>query len=172
MKKYFKRITESARGEKFNPLIWPFFLTTFVYGLGALFTDGAGSSLVAAMLTLHPAAHFVWGAVAILTIICGLTFLLFDIPPFGKASGIVGFMLWVFGCWCYYFTASWVPLFAVAVPNMWFWAWQYLSLSIFRREDAEDARTMAHYDNGDYDDMDNPKDSKAAREDNRGVERQ
>ena len=170
MKRYWKRVSESARGEAFNPLIWPFLLSTLVYGVGALVSTGAGSSLLAAMASLHPLAHILWGTVALLTIGCGITFLLFNLPPYGKISGIVGFMLWVFGAWCYVFTSSWVPLFAVAVPNMWFWIWQYLSLSVFRQEEALDKATMEDYNRGGYDDELNPKDSKAARENNRGVD--
>lgn len=167
---YFDRVTKSARGEVFNPLIWPFLLSTLAYGIGALVTtNGAGSSLVSAMLSLHPLTHFVWGTIAILTIICGITFLLFDIPPFGKVSGIVGFMLWVFGAWCYIFSSSWLPLIAVALPNMWFWFWQYLSLSKFRRQDAKDKATMEAYDAGEYDDNNG---GKKLRETNRGKDLQ
>ncbi len=166
--KYINRITSSARGEIFNPLLWPFLLSTFAYGIGFASTSGGGSSLFLAMHTINPSAPFIWGFIALLVIVGGLTFLLFNIPPFGKISGLVGFMLWSFAAACYIYTGSWLPLFSVAVPNMWFWIWQYLSLSQFRREDEIDAHTMDDYDSGGYDNVENPKDSKIDRDNNRG----
>jgi hypothetical protein len=176
MNKYLSRLTSSQRGEKFNPLIWPFFISTFAYGIGfaALFNfDGVGkSSLYQAMVTIHPYIPFAWGAVAVLTIIVGFTFLLFNIPPAGKLSGLVGFMVWVFAAFCWGLDGNWLLIFSVALSNMYFWIWQYLSLSVFRREDAADLETMVQYDAGNYDDELNPKDSKVARDDNRGRDRQ
>jgi hypothetical protein len=77
---------------------------------------------------------------------------MFNIPPAGKISGLIGFMLWVFASFCYILTGGWLLLFSVALPNAYFWVWQYLSLSLFRREDAEDKATMDVYDTGGYDD--------------------
>lgn len=171
--KYLSRITSSARGEVFNPLIWPFLFTTFVYGVGfgliLPFTDMAGgSSLYTAMHEVGPQIPALWGAVALLTILGGTTFLLFNIPPFGKVSGLVGFMVWLFAGICYGLRDDWLVMFAVAAPNMWFWFWQYLSLSLFRNEDRLDKRTMKRYDAGEYDDEQHPEQGKIDREDNRG----
>lgn len=172
MNRYFSRITKSARGERFNPLTWPFFIATFAYGLGftAFYSTSATahSSLFIAMISIHPYVPILWGATAIVTILIGFTFLMFNIPPAGKVSGLVGFMLWVFASFCWGIAGTWLLLFSVAIPNMYFWIWQYLSLSVFRREDAKDRATMLLYDSGQYDDRLNPKDSKIDREDNRG----
>jgi hypothetical protein len=154
--KYFSRLTSSARGEMFNPLIWPFLISTFAYGLGfAIFLPltnmGGESSLFDAMNRIDPIAPVAWGIVALLTIIMGLSFLMFNIPPFGKVSGLVGFGLWEFAAACYAFNGDWLTLVAVTVPNMIFWFWQYLSLSRFRAEDAEDKETMEDFDDGAYD---------------------
>jgi cellulose synthase/poly-beta-1,6-N-acetylglucosamine synthase-like glycosyltransferase len=172
MDKYISRITSSARGELFNPLLWPFLLSTFAYGVGFTFTNGGGSSLYLAMAEFGLAIPIVWGVVALMVIIGGLTFLLFNIPPFGKVSGLIGFMAWLFAAACFLYAGSWLPFFSVAVPNMWFWIWQYLSLSQFRREDAIDAATMVLYDDGQYDNEENPKDGKIDRECNRGKDLQ
>lgn len=173
MNKYLSRLTSSQRQEKFNPLTWPFFLATFAYGLGFLaffFTDGVSkSSLWLAMHSIAPSIPLIWGAVAVLTIVVGLTFLMFNIPPAGKISGLVGFMLWVFASFVYILTGAWLPLLSVALPNAWFWVWQYLSLSLFRREDAEDVATMDVYNTGGYDDNNG---GRAARLNNRGVDEQ
>jgi hypothetical protein len=169
LKMWFNRITSSERNKPFNPLIWPFFISTFAYGFGFIvqnFTSASGgSSLYAAMTTIHATIPLVWGVVCILVIIGGFTFLVYNIPPIGKFSGLLGFMVWVFAAFCYILTGGWLPLFSVAVPNMYFWFWQYLSLTAFRKEDSDDKATMAAYDRGDYDD-DNG--GKALREANRG----
>jgi cellulose synthase/poly-beta-1,6-N-acetylglucosamine synthase-like glycosyltransferase len=145
--KYWKRITESARGELFNPLLWPFLLATLAYGIGfsIFINSGIGtqsSTLFMAMAAIHPIAPFIWGLIAMFTILGGLTFLLFNIPPWGKISGVVGFMLWLFASVCYGFYGNWLLVFALTVPNMWFWIWQYISLSRFREEERIDAQNL------------------------------
>ena len=174
MSKYLDRLTSSARGETFNPLTYPFLIATFSYGVGFLafaWTDAVkASSLFTAMSTVGHFIPHIWGLLCVLTIVVGVTFLLFNLPPAGKVSGLVGFMLWVFAAFSWGLTGGYLLLFTVALPNMWFWIWQYLSLSLFRREDEEDRLTMAEYDAGHYDDEENPKDARIARQANRGVD--
>ena len=176
MNKYLSRITSSQRGEVFNPLMWPSFIATVSYGIGFTvfygFDSVRKSSLFEAMTSIHEWVPFTWGLIAILTIIVGFTFLLFNIPPAGKASGLVGFMVWVFASFCWGLDGNYLLIFSVGIPNLWFWIWQYLSLSEFRREDAKDTKTMAIYNNGGYDDRRHPLDSATTRQDNRGAERQ
>jgi len=173
MNKYLSRVTSSARGESFNPLIWPFFIATFAYGLGfTVFSGTEGvnkSSLFLAMNGITDHGSHIWGGIAVLTIIMGLTFLMFSIPPFGKVSGLVGFAVWVFASFCWALTGGWLLVFSIGVPNLWFWFWQYLSLSNFRREDARDKATMRAYDEGGYDEN---RAGRKSRESNRGVDRQ
>lgn len=146
MNKYIARTTRSARGELFNPLIYPFLLATSAYGLGFGFlTNTAGvheSSLFMAMTSIGASVPVIWGIIAVLIIIVGFTFLLFNLPPAGKLSGLAGFMLWVFATFCWGLTGGWLLIFAIGVPNMWFWFWQYLSLARFRQEDIVDDKRL------------------------------
>lgn len=155
MNKYVSRVTSSARGETFNPLIYPSLICTLVYGLGfTIFSwvDSVNSSsLHRAMTEVNPIIPPIWGSIAIATIVVGFTFLLFNVPPAGRISGLVGFMLWVFAGICWSITEAEFVVFAVAVPNLWFWIWQYLSLSRFKGEQERDAATMEAYDHGEYD---------------------
>ena len=173
MNKYVSRITSSERGEAFNPLIAPFFLSTLAYGLGfSVFmnTTAVGqSSLYLSMVTIGGEVFpLIWGVGALIVIVGGLTALMFNVPPARKLSGLFGFSLWAFASFCWGITGGWLLVFAIGIPSMWFWFWQYLSLSRFRGQDSDDKKTMAHYHHGDYDDEQNPKDSKIDREDNRG----
>lgn len=173
MNKYLSRVTSSARGEAFNPLIWPSLFSTLVYGVGFMVlahTDSIEqSSLYRAMSGIHSLAPLLWGMVAVATIVVGLTFLLFNIPPAGKVSGLVGFMVWVFAGLCWVLTGGLFLALAVAFPNIWFWIWQYLSLSRFKAEDKRDAKTLDAYEAGEYD---APNGGKERRESNRGVDEQ
>lgn len=172
MNKYFSRVTSSARGEVFNPLTYPFFLTTLLFGTAFVsyswFNGVTTTSLFVIMESLGAFVPFVWGVVALATIVMGITFLMFNIPPAGKVSGLIGFTVWLFAGLCWMFGGYWLIAMSIAAPNMYFWGWQYLSLRLFRAEDAEDKATMEAYDRGEYDDELNPKDAKIAREDNRG----
>lgn len=168
-KQYLSRISSSARGEAFNPLTWPFLFATLAYGAGFAFfsftTGVSESSLFQAMTSLAPAIPVLWGIVAILTIVGGFTFLLFNIPPAGKLSGLIGFMLWLFASFCWGLTGGWLLILSIGLPNMYFWFWQYLNLSFFRGQEAKDKQTMKDYDSGGYDDSNG---GKELRETNRG----
>lgn len=170
--KYFSRITSSARGEVYNPLTWPFLFSTLCYSVGftffAKFEATKASSLYQAMYDVSSFMPLVWGIVGLATIVLGMSFMLFNIPPIGKVSGLVGFTVWIYAAFCWALEGGYLLVGAVAIPNMWFWFWQYLSLSHFRREDAEDKATMQDYDAGGYDDELNPKDGKIDRDNNRG----
>jgi hypothetical protein len=172
MNKYVFRATHSERGELFNPLIWPFLIATFAYSVGflTLFSTEAisKSSLWVTMHGLWAPLPFVWGSVCFITIVMGLTFLMFKIPPIGRLSGLLGFMIWVFAGLCWALTGGYITLFSIALPNMYFWMWQYISLSNFRRQEADDRDSMKTYDTGGYDDINPNVNSKSAREDNRG----
>lgn len=141
--RFFLRLTASARGETFNPLIYPSLICTLIYGLGFTvfsWVDSIkASSLYQAMHKVDPATPVVWGLCAVVTIVLGMVFLLLDRPPIGKLSGLAGFMLWVFAAFCWWLTEAQFVVFAVALPNLWFWVWQYLSLSKFNKQDVFDA---------------------------------
>lgn len=174
MNKYVSRITSSARGEVFNPLIWPFLWVTFVYGVGFAcilpFTDAFGtSSLYVSMQDVGEHIPILWGVVAVVNIVMGLSFLLFNIPPFGKISGIIGAMVWLYASIAYAFDSNWLVLLAVSGPNGFFWVWQYFKLAVFDKEDRKDKATMKAYDDGEYDDNNG---GKQLRLDNRGVDPQ
>lgn len=167
------RVSRSARGELFNPLIYPFLLATFFYGVGFFFfgwTEAvASSSLHSAMLTISPLLTIIWGALAILVILVGVYVLVFDKPPVGKANCFVAWSLWFFAAVVYALTGGWLPLLSVALPSLWFWTWQYFSLAKFRAEDVLDRDTMVRYNRGQYDDTNG---GKQLRLDNRGVDPQ
>lgn len=142
-----KHFTMSDRGERYNFLIYPFLLSTLSYGIGfALFGSTKAvvkSSLHVAMtdmITWLPAA---WGTMCILVILLGAYLLLFDIPPIARANAMTGFILWCFGAWCYFWDGGYLPLAAVALPNIVFWAWQFISVSRFREEEVKDARKIS-----------------------------
>lgn len=176
MNKYLSRVTSSARGEVFNPLVWPFLFATFAYAVGFAFFSGNDgvdkSSLFEAMNDINTHAPTIWGIIALVTLGMGITFLMFNIPPAGKASGLIGFSLWLWAAFCWALTGGWLLVISIALPNLWFWFWQYLSLSNFRHEDAEDKATMRDYDTGGYDDELHPKSAKIDRKNNRGVSEQ
>lgn len=169
----YTRATRSARGELFNPLIYPFLLTTFAYGVGfTLFgwTEAVKISLLyKAMMAVAPFMPIVWGALCIVVIVLGLYVIVFDKPPIGKANCMVAWLLWAYATMCFLLTGAWLTVFTVGLPSLFFWTWQYFRLSELRREDVLDGRTMERYDSGLYDDGDNP-DARKDRRDNRGVD--
>lgn len=169
-----RRLTHSARGETFNPLIWPSLFCTFAYGVGFAILLPLGipvgtSSLYVSMAQIGTQLPVIWGSICIVTIFGGLFFLLFNKPPLGKFSGLLGFMVWCWAGFCYVLTGNWLVLAAVVFPNMWFWFWQYLTLTVFRHQDIKDEETIRAYNDGKYDDGNG---GRQRRLNNRGVDRQ
>lgn len=166
----FTRVSRSARGELFNPLIYPFLLTTLSYGIGFVFfrwaTAVQESSLFSSMTSIGQHVPLVWGILAISVIAVGLYVLVFDKPPIGKANCFVAWLLWLFAAIVYVMTGGWLTLFAVTIPSLFFWTWQYFSLVKFRQQDVLDSNSMDHYDDGQYDSRFG---GKRRRLDNRGV---
>lgn len=171
---FWTRFTKSARGEFFNPLIYPFILVTFAYGFGFSFFSHtaavSSSTLYIAMYSISPLLTMIWGYVAIATILIGVYVLVKDKPPMGKFNCFLAFLLWFFAATVYVLTSGWLTLFAVVVPSLYFWTWQYFSLAKFREQDILDAASIEAYNKGEYDDKSNPRGSKIDREDNRGVD--
>lgn len=166
----FVRMTRSARGEFFNPLIYPFLIVTLAYGVGfTVFrkTEAvAASSLFEAMHSIDPVITLIWGVLAVAIILVGMYVLIFDKPPIGKLNCFIAWMLWFFAGVVYVLVGGWLTLFAVVVPSLYFWTWQYFSLAKFRAEDILDSDSMDEYDDGQYDSRFG---GKRRRLDNRGV---
>lgn len=167
----FVRLTRSARGEFFNPLIYPFLLTTLSYGIGFTIFGWASavqeSSLFSSMVSISPTIPFIWGILAIAVIVIGIYVLIFDKPPIGKLNCFIAWMLWFFAGVVYVITGGWLTLFAVTIPSLMFWTWQYFSLAKFRQQDVVDSDSMLAYDDGEYDSRFG---GKRRRLDNRGVD--
>lgn len=119
-----------------NPLMWPFLLATAAYGIGFSFIlpftfDAGSSSLFIAMNSLGHIVPIIWGLAAVCAMIGAISFLIWNQESLGKASGLLGAALWFFASGCYIATGDWLVLFSVALPNLIYWIWQYLSLSQF-----------------------------------------
>lgn len=131
--------TKTSVGEKLNPLSWPFLLATASYGIGFSlflpFNSWLGhSSVYDAMKQVSPSIPILWGIAALVTIALGILYLLNNKRILGQTSGLIGFALWCFVAMCYILGHDWMVLAGVAAPNMWFWIWQYLGLTVFSRE--------------------------------------
>jgi len=128
----FTRVSRNPRGELFNPLIYPFLLATFAYGVGFTYFSVIGgesaSSLYNAMFSISPAITLVWGLLAIAVMVIGLYVLVMNKPSIGRANCFAAWSLWLFAGIVYMLTGGWLPLFSVAVPSLWFWTWQYFTL--------------------------------------------
>lgn len=126
MNKYVNRV----RSKVLHALVWPFLAATIAYGIGfTAFNSASGvtaSSLYHAMFSMHPALPVVWGAVALVAIILVMVYLALEVRWANKVSSLLGSMVWIFASFCYILTGGWLLLFAVSLPNLYFWVWEYL----------------------------------------------
>lgn len=131
-----KRVMKACNSSELraiNPLTWPFVLATLAYGLGFTFFYWAGevkkSSLFMSMTETYDYAAPIWGASALAVIVIVVAFLVFKHPRIGKFASVAGFMLWLYAAFSWFLVGADLLVFAVALPNAWFWFWQYLCLA-------------------------------------------
>jgi hypothetical protein len=128
MENLWKTVTKRVK----NPLSYPFLIATAAYGIGfTVFAQTAAvhqSSLFMALSFLHPFLPYVWGAACLIAIVVAFVSLIKDHEPGAKTAGWIGFMTWLFAAICWIITGGFLTLFAIAIPNMWFWLWQYFNL--------------------------------------------
>lgn len=133
-----KLVELDSSGTKVNPLIYPFLLTTFAYGLG--FTAFVGSSsvnasnLYLALESLSVAFPLIWGACALTVVaLAALVILRRRMHGFGHLTGLLGAAVWIFALIGYIIAGGWLFVFAIAIPNLLFWVWFYIRLAFFKR---------------------------------------
>lgn len=123
-------LVNSINAKVLHTLVWPFLGATVAYGIGFTFFYHAhgvqASSLFHAMVGMHPSLPLVWGVAALAAIVLVLMYIAMDIAWANKVSSLLGAMVWVFASFCYILTGGWLLLFSVALPNLWFWVWEYL----------------------------------------------
>ena len=139
MKRFVSHIRYKADGTKVNPLIHVFFFVTLVFGLGfTIFYNEPSvqqSILFSQTISLFGLGQIkFWGALALFTAVGNWWVhgvrLRKAISPFA----ILGFLLWAFAFFIYLQSGFWFQLFAGALPNMIFWAWLWLDIKRFERD--------------------------------------
>ncbi len=84
------------------------------------------SSLFLAMNAISPSLPLVWGLGALVAVALAVVSLSMNFRSGPKLAGLLGFMVWVFAAFCWYLTGGLLLVFAVALPNAWFWSWVLL----------------------------------------------
>lgn len=143
MTNYVKRLVylDAEEKTKLNPLIWPFILGTFVYGLGFLafgWTPGVGaSSLYATLFDLHQWLPAVWGGSAALTgILAVYCILTRKVHIVSEATAMLGVLVWLFAGFCYLEAGAWLIALTVSAVYCYFWVFWYWRLAWYKRAKA------------------------------------
>lgn len=138
MNKYWRRLLWRTPEERFNPLMYPFLVATFIYGFGfAFFGDASGvanSSLFNSLTQFHELMPLVWGVLTVTIAVATIITLLFRPIGIGRTTALIGFMTWLFAAFVYALSGHWLVILTVTGPYMFFWAWFYLRVSFFSRQ--------------------------------------
>lgn len=122
----------NIRASQLNPLAWPFLLATGVYAVAFTLLHATASvtksSLHTAMLSLGAHTPWIWGLLMVLTLVLGLLYVTGRWDWAGRASSFLGAVGWIFAGICWLVTGGWILTIAIAVPNIYYWFYQYLDL--------------------------------------------
>lgn len=129
------RLRYNSEGKPYNPLMYPFLLTTFAYGFGFTFFNEAwvsSSSLYMAMFEMRTWMPNVWGAVALTAIVLNVITLMTKHLQVAAAAAFLGAMVWFFAFFVYMLGGDWLIMISVTLPNLLFWIWYYIEFSYWR----------------------------------------
>ena len=140
MTNYVKRLVyvDAQERQRINPLVWPFFFATFVYGFGFMFggqwSGVTASSLWQAFYALHSFLPAVWGACALLAASLALALILTrKYVHLGDFAAMFGVLVWLFAGFTYALNGYWLVVLTVAGPNLFFWVFYYWRLAWYKR---------------------------------------
>lgn len=140
----WKRITYRTPEEFHNFLMHPFLLITAAYGVGLTFFAHSEPVRQTILFKLTITSAFVpdiftsiWGIAALVVTVLTFVGIIVRNRWLGKGVAMGGFMLWLYAFITYALAGFWLQVFIAAVPNLLFWAWFYMSIADFHRNNLE-----------------------------------
>jgi hypothetical protein len=129
-----RRLFYDENDERYNPLMYPFFIATLAYGFGfALFSGTSGvesSSLYMAMNDLQTWMPQIWGMIALGVMVMNIFTLLFRRISLAGTTAFFGCLVWLFALFVYLLGADWLIAISVTLPNFLFWVWYYVDIGL------------------------------------------
>lgn len=138
MKRYIRRLVWRDNDVLINPLSHIFFLITLVMGLafGAFpdfFHVETTVLFVQTLVSFPDLIANIWGW-AMLAVSIANVILLMTRWRFGQCVAMAGFMGWLYAALVYILAGYWFGLLAVAIPNLLFWVYYFMSISEYHNQ--------------------------------------
>lgn len=139
IKTMLKNLVYADETTYIHPLIHLFLYITLAFGLSFAFfpvLTGADQTVLYALTSIEHGgwATSLWGISAI--VVTALNFVAFAIrkPWFGQPVTMLGFMIWFYAFYIYLSGGFLFGALVSSLPNMLFWAWQFISVSRYHKK--------------------------------------
>lgn len=140
MRRFAHRFFWKTDSQRFEPFL-PFF-TLLNLAIGVLFAFGVlippvvGLQLFTALPQILPGglSATAWGIGLIVTFIGHCLEMYWRARGIGPMVAMTGFILWLYALTVYVSQASVLGILAIALPQLFFWAWYYVSAKDYRRQ--------------------------------------
>jgi hypothetical protein len=130
---------DKTKGEKQNPLLWPFLLITTAYSFAFTFFIGSKAvteTILFQQTALQLGSNFlsVWGVIGLLIVIGTFVGIYVRKAWLGTTVSYAGFLLWLYTAFIYAMGGFWLQVFAISIPNMVFWLWWNRLINWYHRK--------------------------------------
>lgn len=116
-----------SEGEPQNFLSYIFFLTMLIYGVVFTFFPMSGAVQATALATAI-ISPIIWGAACLTIVAMALYSIASRRQWVAEATGMLGFLIWVYGFSLYILLGAYFAAFVVYFPQMLFWTFWYVGV--------------------------------------------
>ena len=130
----FKRLITRPDGLPIPLSTHLFFFITLVFGIAFSVPPGIFNTFSSPLWSFSTSAGVAWlWGIGLLTV-CALNALMLLTRSRFLASivGVLGFCLWLYAAFAYFYIGFWLGFFAAALPNAIFWAWYAVQVAKYR----------------------------------------
>lgn len=108
-----------------TPLVMLWYLSALVFFVGVGFIDSSQAMLGTEMRELIPAIPVIWGTLGLLSLAAEMLGVALDARFLTRSAAAMYVTLWVFAGTVYIIGGHYVLFFAVSLPHLLFWAWNF-----------------------------------------------
>lgn len=129
-----KRLTTRPDGLPIPLSTHLFFFMTLVFGVAFVLPPGVFNTFSSPLWLFSSSVGVgtAWGIGLLLTSALNALMLLTRSESLAKVTGVLGFCLWLYACFAYFYIGFWLGFLAAALPSTVFWAWYSIQVAKFR----------------------------------------
>jgi len=129
-----KRLTTKPDGAPIALSTHMFFFITLVFGIAFVLPPGVFNTFTSPLWSFSASAGVAlfWGIGLLATSVLNTLLLLTRSPILASIVGVLGFCLWLYAAFAYFYIGFWLGFLGAAIPNVIFWGWYAVQVAKYR----------------------------------------